>query len=247
MKEDALTSLGLSKNESKIYISLLENGSATTSEIAKFSSIHRVNVYDSIRRLKEKGLIGESIRDGRRRYQAAPPETLKNIIREKEILLSRVLPELELHNRLNAGKQEVQIFEGYDFIRNMFLHFLEIKEDVFALDVPVFAINHVGKFFQEVIHKRRAEQKQKMYHIYNKDAMERIKFLNDLPYTEARCLDQEYEHNVATSICGDEVAIHVLYENNEQKPLTIMIKNKQIADAYRAHFFILWEKAKTPK
>lgn len=246
MHEKVLMDLGLSQNESKIYVSLLETGFASATKIADVSGIHRVNVYDSITKLKERGLVSEATFDGKKSYQASPPEALKNILKEKEIRLNQIIPELELNNRLVKSQQSVQSYEGYDYIRNMFLHFLELKQDIFAIDAPKFAIDKVGKFFQEVIHKRRAEQKQMMYHLYNRDAIERIKFLNTLPYTEARYLDQDNNNTATTFICGDEVAISIMHEQEDQRPFTILIKNKQIADAYRAHFWIIWEKTKKP-
>ena len=54
----------------------------------------------------------------------------------------------------------------------MFLHFLEIKKEIYALNVPPFVIEKVSDHFQNVIHKRRAEQGQKMYHLYMKEAIE---------------------------------------------------------------------------
>ena len=174
---------------------------------------------------------------------AAPPPSLKNIFNEKKIKLNKIIPQLELSGTLNKGKHNVQVFEGYDYIRNMFLHFLEIGEDILDLNVPKFVLESMGSYFQSEIHKRRATNKQKMYHIYNKDALERIKFLNTLPYTYAGYLDDSNDQNVTTTICGDEVAIQVYYEDPKHKPMTILINNKDIADSYRSNFFILWEKA----
>lgn len=247
MKQHILMELGLSLNESKIYLSLLEQGAANANRIAEISGIHRVNVYDSVHKLKERGLVSEVSLEGKRLFQASPPEVLKNIIKAKEIKLNTILNELELVAKLSRKNYEVQVYEGWDFIRNLFLHCLQLKEPIFALDVPITGIQKLGHYFQEVIHKRRAEQNQMMYHIYSREAMERIKFLNTLPYTEARYLEKEHEGNVTTTICGEEVAIHVIYEHEQQKPLTIMIKNRQIADAYRTHFWLLWEKAKLPE
>lgn len=246
MKEEILMELGLSQNETKIYISLLETGSSSATKIAEKSGVHRVNVYDSISKLKKKGLVSELTTEGKRNYQASPPEALKNILKEKEIRLNKIIPELEISNKLNKSQQNVEIYEGYDYIRNMFLHFLELKQDIFAIDAPKFAIERVGKFFQEVIHKRRAEQKQMMYHLYNRDAIDRIKYLNTLPYTEARYLDQDNNNTTTTFICGDEIAISIMHEHQDQKPYTILIKNKSVADAYRAHFWIIWEKTILP-
>ncbi|MEK6846489.1 MAG: helix-turn-helix domain-containing protein [Nanoarchaeota archaeon] len=245
MKEEVLAELGLSPNESKVYLSLLETGSTTITKIAEVSGIHRVNVYDSVGRLKDKGLLGEITREGKRYYQAAPPEALKNILREKEIRLNQIMPQLELAGKISNNHQQVEVYEGTDFLRNFFLRCLELKADILSMNIPKFALPQVGKDFQEEFHKRRAKQKQWMYHIYNREATERIKFLNTLPFTKARHLKENVEHTVATTICGNEVAIKLLYENG-QKPMIIYIKNDQIAKAYQAQFWLLWEQAKEP-
>ena len=238
--------LGLSPNESKIYLSLLETGFSTATKIAESSGIHRVNVYDSVKRLKEEGLVGEVSDKGKRCYQAASPEALRNLLKEKEIKLNKVIPQLMLSKNLCDNQCHVEVYEGYPFIRNMFLHFLELKEDILDMHVPKFVLNRMGKDFQETIHVRRAKQKQYMYHLYSKEAIERIKFLNTLPYTEAKCLNESYDHNVTTTICGEEVAIQIYSDDENKKPMTIIIKNQQIAKAYRDHFFIIWEKAFKP-
>lgn len=247
MKENVLMDLGLSQNESKIYLALLNHGAANPTVIAELSRIHRVNVYDSLARLKERGLVSEITHAGKRQFQAAQPEALKNIIREKEIKLDKILPELQMAGRLATSQQHVQIYEGYDFIRNLFLHFLEVKEDILALDIPKYVVVNMGTFFQEVIHKRRAEQQQKMYHIYNQDAIDRIQFLNSLPYTQARYLNKEISQNEMTLICGDEVCIHIFSMETDKKPMAILIRDKHVADTFRRNFFLLWEQALVPK
>ncbi len=251
-KEAVLMGLGLSLNESRIYVSLLEKGIATTTEIAAASGVHRVNVYDSVSKLKEKGLVGEVSQKGKKCYQAAPPQSLRNIIKEKEMQLDKVLPQLEIVRALNPQSNCVQLFEGYGCVRNMFLHFLSLKKDIYSMGIPKFVLEQMGKnemdgkYFQDVIHKRRAEQKQMMYHIYNQDAVERIKFLNTLPYTEARYLENDSGNAVVTTICGDEVFIKVFSKDGKTKPQIIAIKNQLIADAYKEQFLVLWEVAKLP-
>lgn len=246
MKEQTLMEVGFSKNEAKVYVSLLETGPASATKVAEVSGIHRVNVYDAIEKLKGRGLVGFLQQNGKRAFQASPPDTLLNIPKTMEIKIQNILPQLQLQHQLAPHKSDVQLFDGYDFIRNMFLQFLETKEDILDLNVPKFVLQLMGKDFQETIHKRRAQQKQRMYHIYHKVALERIKFLNTLPYTKARYLEQEDNNNVTTTICGEVVAIQIYHENNGQKPVTIFIKNKSIADVYRKNFFIIWDKAKDP-
>ena len=84
MKEEVLERLGLSVNEAKVYLALLETGLSNASTIVKKTGLHRPNVYYSINRLTEKGLIASCIRQNVNYYQAADPKRLKQLIREKQ-------------------------------------------------------------------------------------------------------------------------------------------------------------------
>lgn len=236
---------GLSRNEAKVYLSLLETGPASATKIAEVSKIHRVNVYDSVEKLRGKGLVGSLTQNGKRLFQASPPDILMNLIEAKKIKLQSILPQLQLATKLSQNKSEVEVYEGYDFVRNLYIHYTEKKEDIYVFGIPIFSVQKIGKDFQETLHRRRAKTKQKMYHIYNSDAWERARFLNTLPCTLARSLAPEFDQTVATRICGDEIAI-TAYADPEQKPYSIYIHNKQIADAYLKYFWILWEKAIEP-
>lgn len=251
MKEEILVDLGLTRNEAKIYISLLEIGSGTATKIAESSGVHRVNVYDSLKKLKEKNLASQLKDEDKTVFKASPPNFLINILKEKEIQLQQIIPMLELSHQFSKGEVNVQIYEGYDFLRNMFLRFLENKKDIFTLGIPKFVLRQMGaqgmdgKYFQEEIHKRRAKQKQMMYHVYNSDAIERIKFLNTLPYTEAKCLPKEYDQLVMMAMCGEEFNILLFFESKE-KPIIISITNQRVVDAFEKYFWLIWEKAKVP-
>jgi len=239
-KEEMLTELGLSKNDSKVYLALLKNGSNSISSVAKVSSIHRANVYEAISRLKSKGLVSEVAINGKKMYLAAEPSALHTIILEKELKLKSLLPELLLDYELRRSSDIVEVLEGVKAIRDIIRRYLRIGKDIYLFGVPKIAIQLVGDYYQNNIHKERAKQKQWMYHIYNSDAMGRIKYLNTLPYTKARYLTSNHDFPVTTRMCGDEVSI-TLYS---QKPLTFVIRSKEMAESYRKYFQILWENAK---
>ncbi len=84
MDETILTEIGLSANESKLYLALLEAGISTAGEIAKKSHVHRTNTYDSLQRLVEKGLVNYIERDQTKYYEAAPPKDILRYVKEKE-------------------------------------------------------------------------------------------------------------------------------------------------------------------
>ena len=234
--EKILEELGLSKNEAKAYLAVLELGSATANTIAKKSGVHRTNVYDSLKRLTERGLVNHISSGNKTTYGAADPEELLNVIKEKEYRLRDVLPELRLTKDM-APQNDVHIYEGIAAVRNLLNHFLELGETRYVYGVPKTASELLSTFFLENYHKRRAQAKLSMKHIYNSDARDRVSYLRAKPLTQVRCLPHKYDSPVATSICKDEVVL-TLYS---KPPISIQIKSKPIAEAYKRYFDLLWE------
>jgi sugar-specific transcriptional regulator TrmB len=111
-QENVLQQLGLTRNESRVYLALLKLGSATAVEITKLSHVHRVNVYDTLERLREKGLISTIFQGKKRIYEAANPRQLLKLVNEKQELIQQILPQLDLEFRAEKEKQQVHHFFG---------------------------------------------------------------------------------------------------------------------------------------
>lgn len=239
-KEDILHEIGLTKNEAQVFLSLSRKNSASASEIAHDSKVHRVNVYDSIEKLKRLGLVSELYIEGKKIFSASHPDNLLNILREKELKLNTILPELQLHHAMSKKDYNLNMYEGANSIRKALLRFVEVQKPIYAWGIPNAIVNIIGREFLEQIHKRRAKQKQWMYHLYNTDAKERGGYLNTLPYTKSRHLPQEYNSPVATNVCDNELVMFFI----DNKVLTISIINSALAAAYEKYFWVLWEKAR---
>ena len=93
--QELLQSLGLSKNEAKIYETLLRQGEVGVGVISEKSGVHRRNVYDSLNRLMEKGLVFEIVESVENKYQACEPKKFTEIVIEKLEAVDKALPELE--------------------------------------------------------------------------------------------------------------------------------------------------------
>lgn len=240
--EEVLEHLGLSKNEGRVYLTLLEVGNSNVGKIAEKSKLYRPNIYDALERLKRKGLVNYVSMDNKKTYQAAEPEHLLNILKQKETLLQGILPQLQLNHKLANQKVEVQVFEGVPAIRNITRRFVEQKDDeIFCFGIPKMVVDLNGSAFHNALHEKRIAKKQVFWHIYNSDGVERVQYLKTLPYTKVRIFEHNYPVN--TRICGDEVCI-ILYSSDP--PISVVIKNMQMADAYRQYFWLLWDQAKEP-
>jgi sugar-specific transcriptional regulator TrmB len=104
--EDAqtLSKLGLTNAEAKVYLALVKSGSSKAQEIAKVSEVARPDVYRTISRLQEMGLV-ERIVSSPNEYRAIPIFDALSILfqrREKENskLTEKVDVLLEKYNAL---------------------------------------------------------------------------------------------------------------------------------------------------
>jgi HTH-type transcriptional regulator, sugar sensing transcriptional regulator len=240
MEAGVLENLGLSHNESKVYLTLLKLGLSTAGEVAKESKIHRTNTYDALERLVEKGLVSFIIKDKIKYFEACSPDFLLSHFKEKERALEDALPQLRLSAKLGAKKGEAHVFEGVKAFFNILYHWLDFNSDILVYGIPKDVVEQYLKFQINHFHKERQARKVVMKHIYNHNAKERIRFLNKTPYTEAKYLPQKYDTEVSTCVCGDEVALIMWID----PPMIIHICSKRLANAYHAYFELLWEQAK---
>lgn len=242
MDTDVLEELGFSKNEAKIYLSLLESGSSTVHTISKSTKIHRTNTYDAIEGLVKKGLVTYIVRENTRRYSAVDPNQLVNILKEKEMRLIEALPRLKLAKTLSPQKDTAQILEGIDGVKmvtNDILNTAKKGDVVLTFGCPK-DISIRMKNFLPVYHKQRISMKVMQKHIYNENAKERIVYLNSQPYTEAAYLPKEYDSPATTTIYGNKVAFWIWSD----EPLTILVESERMAESYRKYFTLLWKIAK---
>src|SRR3989344_753080 len=233
-----LEEIGLSKNEAAAHIALLELGKATAGEIAKQAKLYRSNTYETIERLVKRGLVSYTLREKVKVFQAAPPESLLNVLEEKERKLREELPKLTVMRQLANKSGEVSVYEGIPAMRHIFNQMLAINAPIDVYGLP--RTFHTIAPFLTQFHRERTKRKIPMRHIYNPDAVERITFLRQLPYTEVRMLPVEYDSPVATFICGDTVWLALW----STVPLSIVIRNKEIAETYYKYFRLLWALAK---
>lgn len=236
MPEQTLTDIGLSRNEAKVYLALAELGLATVFQIAEKSKIHRTNVYDSVQKLIDKGLVSESIREGTKQYMITKPENLMNLIKHKEKKIEQLIPTLKLKETLAAKKSEVQLHKGYDAFISLFLGLLDKKQDIFIFGAPP-PQNIRGRINE--FHKKREADKIKLNVIYNLRDDGRMEFAKKLKYAETTHFKKDIKSSETTIICGNTVLLAIWLN----PALTIKIEDKEIATGYHEYFKVLWDGA----
>lgn len=128
--KDQLELLGLSKEEAKVYIALLELGTNVASVIAKKAKIARVNCYHILDNLIRKGLVTSYVQKKIKRFTAENPQLIVNQQTEKLNRAKQLLPELlSITNKL-AYKPKIHFFEGTEGIKSIYNEASETKDEL---------------------------------------------------------------------------------------------------------------------
>lgn len=232
--KEQLTKAGLTGNESKVYLELLKSEELTANELSKKISTDRTLTYTILNNLIEKGLVSYIIKQNKKFFKAEKPENLLNSLREKEIFLKDLIFKLNKIQKEVIIPYEIKVFEGKEGLRNLMNLILKHKKcDSFG---------GTGRAY-DLLYEMQAIIKN----LNKKEVSERIIFsekfkshkIKNYPQIQSKYLKLESE--ATTTIFGDYVSIHIAKE----KPLIILIKNKDIAESYRNHFEELWKIAKS--
>ncbi|HLD02718.1 MAG TPA: helix-turn-helix domain-containing protein, partial [Candidatus Nanoarchaeia archaeon] len=247
MDQKILQRLGFSKNQAKVYITLINSGSATAGELAVKSMVHRSNVYDALDQLVEQGLVSYIYKGSKKIFMPSNPENIKENLKEKEKALDEILPLLKA-KYIYEEKAQARIYEGLQGIRTILNDFLREKKEILAFGVVKDTHRRIGSI-SGIFHKQRIKNKIPMRHIHDAESRNRIAYLNSMPYTESRYIDQKDSSPATTTICGDKVAFYIWPSKAKADPenkeaLSVVIKSKVMADSYRRYFEFLWKQAK---
>ncbi|MBS3136584.1 hypothetical protein J4401_06550 [Candidatus Woesearchaeota archaeon] len=234
MEEKILQELGLTGNEAKVYLHLLENGSLSITEITDKVPIHRVNTYDLLRRLLEKGLVSFRIEGKKKYYSATSPEYLLKTLEEKENMLREILPRLQEKQKSGMERHSVNVFQGKKGIKAILEDMLKQKGVIsvygaqgnFAVTLPLY--------YQQ-FNRRRTIEKIKMKIIHS-EIIREWRRKNPIAFADVRFISRFYDSPSTTFIYGNKIAI-VMWT---VPPIGIMISSKEISRSYSNFFDILW-------
>ena len=224
---------------------MLIRGSSTIGSIIKESKVSNSKVYDILDRLNKKGLVGVSIINNKKSFEAKSPSRIKEIIEQKEQEIKEVedlLPSLEKSYNDAEPIQEAEILQGNKGIKTfteMILDKLEKGDTFYILGPQKESIETLGAYFQEW-HKRRIKKGIRCKILFNQDLKERAEKRKKTPLTEVKLLPKNIETPALVDIGKDYVATILFGE----RPLCILIKNKKIAESYINYFELLWKSSK---
>ena len=242
-----LKSIGLTDNEIKIYIALLQGGSATAYELSQKTGIYRVHVYDKLEQLMKKGLATHNYQAAKKYFQATNPDKIKHYVEEqkkeielKEKQIKELLPQLKAMSDLPKEDTRVEVFKGKEGLKYFLKDIIKTKKEVLVTGIddakyqealPIFMEQYFRDLRLNKITERIITIEKKKAFKFNKKTASTTKY---------RFLEEEQFNPTNTFIYGDKVVIV-----SWGTPVTaIMMQNKGMAETYKTQFELLWKTAK---
>lgn len=238
--EEELREFGLTDREVKVYLAMLKLGTALVQDIAKSAGTYRTYTYEVLKSLMQKGLVSYAIKSGKQYFEVAEPEKLLSILKEREIKVNKILPELKTIYKSVTEKPKIELYEGKEGLKTILDDLIKTKQEVLVYSSTRKQLVLLDFYFPNYITRRVKEKiKIKVLTERSKETLEMRK--NDKKeLREMRFLPEGFEFPTATNIYGNKVAILSL----EKEPIGIIIENEDIAKTQRMVFELLWKTSK---
>lgn len=239
MYEEQLRELGLTDNEVRIYLLLLNQGMMNPSEISQKLGLHRGYVYDALERMQEKEVVNSILKDNKKYFQATSPENLVGLLKFRLENFQKIVPDLMKIAELKKEETKVELHRGkrvYRILLKDMISSLKKNEEAYLIGIDEnVLINEVEpiylKQYLNIIKSKNIKEK-----IIIKIGAKKLKNPN-LQYKE---LHEKYIGKTAQIIYNNKVAIFIL----GTPYYLIIIDNKEVAETYKKQFNLVWNIAK---
>lgn len=235
INEEIFELIGLTKNDGKICIVLLSEGEQRINEIEKKTQLHRRTINDCLSRLQKRGYVAQIIKNNKKYWRITDVRNITSEIKEKIKEAEDIVPKLL---KAKAGEEPVQIsiFTGEDVAKLMLEDQLKIKSPTYTICSMEFE-----KYFWDYLEKRLHKRMffgEPAYLIYPETERELSKNSKKYKSINVKFVPKKYSPSIGFEICGDNLYL--------QKPRYIIkIKNRDIANALKEYFNLLWEISKS--
>ncbi len=251
-----LHTLGLTENESAIYLAFLKDGAKTAAEIARMLHMDKSSCYRAVEALISKGLLITTPKKRNTTHTAVSPEVLKEIYHQKMIELKNQESHLDsfVQSLIKENESQrstfIKVNTGIEAIRNGMDQNLEaafqsnkmIKE-FYRLSFPYFQDKDHAKWVNEFA-KRRIKAGVSIRQIVDfagLDVFAPIMKSDKRLLKEIHLMPKEMRGMYGLRISGD--VIHIISFDKNENYIDITIKDTYVALLINSLFDFMWERS----
>ena len=253
MIEETLNSLGLSRDEVKIYMQLLDKGNTTAGRLAQKLGMARPTLYDALQRMHDKGVVTRSLKAGVRTFSAQPPRILSKLFQQRienlqnqQKQFQAILPQLEQKFGAHLLAQRFQYFEGVEGVQNVLKDMLMYQDmDTFAFWPIKSMVEMLSPDFFRWHNKERIRNNLYTRAIWPEKEVVEIKthpFLGDgVDFRrEIRVAPTQIHFTLGYWCYANKVA----FLSSQRESFGFIIESAELATMQRAQFDVVWGMSK---
>jgi sugar-specific transcriptional regulator TrmB len=237
--DQILKEVGLTDNQAKIYLAGLELGPTTILALARKSGVKRTTIYTIIEELIHRGFFTILQKENKKLYIAQDPETLSEMMHQREEIFAKHLPELKSIYNLSPVKPKVMFYEGVENLKRILWQIRKENIPYYHIDPNQQAIRDligIEEFDRLIEYSDKYKMDRWVISDRSPFAVERMRTAP--PYRKYRFLPKKY-HGLLTRqyIWGNKVAIIIL----KKEPIAVVIEDPDFAKMQKMLFDALWE------
>lgn len=242
--EKILEDLGLTPNEIKLYLTLLELGENTVGPLIDKLKIHRQVAYDALDGLIRRSLVIKTTKNNRYYFRISDPENIMSSIKYQEQIAKKFIRQVNKQLAGEGDRQEVKIIEGEKAYTDWVLQGSELMPEGSELFIVASGLAEWEELMtrNQSLTKLNETRERRNIHtkmIYNEKAREKISQIKKTNY-ENRFISSEYI--LPTEFAITPVGVELVSFGSDL--LATIIKSIKLRGDYLNYFNKLWSIAK---
>lgn len=254
---NTLIQLGLSKNESDVYVSFLKHGESTAAAMSRIMSMDKSSCYRAVTSLVARGLLLTVPRKRGTTHTAVSPEILRELVQEQKLKLQAKEDKLNLFiaelMRSASEKRStfIKVEKGIQAVRNSQNANLEaalkadkvIKES-YSLAFPYFKDKEHVAWVNEFANRRikKGVAIKQLVDFAGQRVFAPIMKTDERLLKEIRLMPPDFKTLHALRISGDFVTI--ISFDAKKDYIVITIKDRFVKALMESMFDFIWERSK---
>lgn len=236
--KNTIKNLGLSEQETEIYLTLLKMGDLPASRIAKIVGLKRTTVYPVLQNLSIKSYIRVVYKNNLRYYQASSPQSIVSYMEKKINDFNSIIPILQSFEKSQAQSIGLRFIETKEELRNFYIDIINEYENRSYLvigDTTAWQSVDV-EFFRHQFPRERANANIKTKLLLTHNSKKLIPSDKTLLRTY-KFLPKKYIFKSTIDVFDDKILI----VSPEINALALVIAIPAMTDIFRSIFEFMWE------
>ncbi len=248
--QEKLKKLGLSTNETKVYLAVLELGISLASTIANRSQVKRSTTYLALEHLISMGLVSEVADSKEKMFKAEDPDKLTKLTRkmrrqviDAEIELEKLLPGLKAIQKKIIEAPKLNFYQGAEGIKNIVMEASEYPESWNYFGsirgwTELWTEKEFEAFAMESRELRKKVNRPTTYLIVDESYFEVKIFQKYEPeIRQVKILKNLGKTNSGFAIYGKKLALISLGD----MPFGAVIESAEVVDLVKMMFLFIWQ------